>query len=98
MFIQGKRQKCYTSAKPFSKSFYERKHCASPDNFLSDINVQSLLPNQSGEIDVALILDELKESLFSMKSYTSPGPDGYTVPFYKFFLDRTWRPGLLGTN
>ena len=81
----GETSKMLHECKTFFEKLYERKPCASPDNFLSDINVQSLLPNQSGELDVALTLDELKESLFSMKSSTSPGPDGYTVPFYKVF-------------
>ena len=32
-----------------------------------------------------LTVDQLEEALFSMKVSTSPGPDGFTVPFYKTF-------------
>ena len=42
---------------------------------------------QYSHLDMQLAEEELKESVFSMKTGKSPGQDGITVAFYQFFWD-----------
>ena len=49
----------------------------------------SLLPRLTSEqhnaCDLPLSESELKQAVFGMRSSSSPGPDGFTAPFYKVF-------------
>lgn len=69
----------------FFKNLYQRDSCVSPNIFLSNVNFNTLSSEESLELESELTIDELKTSLFSMKGSTSPGPDGFTVPFYTAF-------------
>ena len=71
--------------KTYFGGLYAHKQCLSPESFLSEIELKTLSLEQSAELEAELTLDELKGSLFSMKTSTSPGPDGFTVPFYITF-------------
>ena len=69
----------------FFKNLYERENRASSKVFLSNVNFKTLSSEESLELEGELTSDELKDSLLSMKGSTSPGPDGFTVPFYTTF-------------
>ena len=71
--------------KTFFRNLYDRKQCASPEAFLSEIKLEILSKDQSFELKSELTIEELRASLFSKKTSTSPGPDGFTVPFYMTF-------------
>ena len=47
--------------------------------------VEKLAPQESIELEGPLAEPELLNSLKSMKNFKSPGIDGFTVEFYKFF-------------
>lgn len=45
-------------------------------------------PNENQALDAPLTLSEIKETISSMNSGKSPGPDGYPVEFYKRFSNQ----------
>ena len=53
--------------------------------FLNQINTPKLSPTQILNCDKALDISELSSSLDSMPDGKSPGNDGLTAEFYKFF-------------
>ena len=77
-----------------AKSFYESlffKKCDKSSEqcqvFLSNITTPTLSSANRAFCDSDLTLDELSKSLDSMASGKSPGNDGLTIEFYKFFWD-----------
>ena len=48
---------------------------------MSEIKLETLPTDQSFELESELAMEELRASLFSMKTSTSPGPEGFTVQF-----------------
>ena len=70
----------------YDRLYAARPFKACPNDFLSEINVNVLNDTERSELDAPLTEEELKASLDSMSGSTSPGPDGYTVSFYKVFF------------
>ena len=72
--------------------FYEKLYATGPEvdqeDFLADVNVNMLTDVQCLETEAPFTLEEFLQSLNLMNGSTSPGPDGYTVPFYKAFWDQ----------
>ena len=67
----------------FSKSVHKsEQECLS---FLDTINIPSISEEHRVFCDKVLTLDDLSTSLAKMNSGKSPGNDGLTVCFYKFF-------------
>ncbi len=74
------------------KSFYEDLY-TSRDKNLSHVNLNKRLKDntpklsndQSLKLEGKLSLKEAGESLYKMNNFRSPGSDGFTVEFYKFF-------------
>ena len=85
MSIRKKTTEMLHECKTFFRNLYDRKLCVSPEEFLSEIKLETLSTDQSFELESELTMEELRASLFSMKTSTSPGPDGFTVPFYMTF-------------
>ncbi len=75
------------------KSFYKKLYSSRDDDLedvdldilLQEENIPKLDTEQRDTLDFSLTLDELAVTLKEMKNDKSPGPDGYTVEFYKFF-------------
>ena len=61
---------------------YEEKEL---DNLLSEIDIPKLDYDMRERLETPLTIDELSKALKSMKNDKSPGPDGYTSEFFKFF-------------
>ena len=73
------------------RSFYEKLYSEhqTEDRNLSDIlpgDTPKLSDAQKDEISKNLTLEELSKVLYNMKNDKSPGSDGYTVEFFKFFF------------
>ena len=75
------------------ESFYKQLY-SSKDIFLDDVdldtviekdNVNILKEDMSSELEGKLTYQEASFALKNMKNNTSPGSDGYTVEFFKFF-------------
>ena len=71
----------------YDRLYAARPFKACPNDFLSEIKVNVLNDTERSELDAPLTAEELKASLDSMSGSTSPGPDGYTVSFYKVFWE-----------
>ena len=75
------------------KSFYVNLYSSKEDSLidvdlldlLSDIDVKKLKECEREELSKPLNLEEISLSLKKMKNEKSPGPDGYTAEFFKFF-------------
>ena len=70
----------------FYRSLYSKR-------VVQDVNISTLINNapKLTEIDINLLLEpltfpEIAAALKSMKNFKSPGPDGFTVEFFKFFF------------
>lgn len=77
------------------KSFYSQLYKSESPNdetqlttFLDELIMPKISPNDSMMLDTALTLAEIREVIHSMNSGRSPGPDGYTVEFFKRFSDQ----------
>ena len=73
------------------KTFYEQlyKKRDSLDNNLNESlpnDIPKLSQAQKDNIEGMITLEELKETLKNMKNDKSPGSDGFSVEFYKFFF------------
>ena len=53
--------------------------------FLSSLNIPLISDQHKADCERELTVEDLKNSLFAMSSGKSPGNDGLTVEFYKFF-------------
>ena len=65
--------------------FVPSQSTSDSNNFFADL--RSLSPEQREECDALLTSEELEATLKAIKNGSSPGPDGFTVGFYKIF----WR-------
>ena len=55
------------------------------DAFLRDSNVPSLTENETNSCEGEITIDEATKALKDMNSGSSPGPDGLSTEFYRFF-------------
>ena len=72
----------------FYSSLFDRKINKSKAEcmtFLNSLQVPLISDQQKVICDQELTVEDLKNSLFSMSGGKSPGNDGLTVEFYKFF-------------
>ena len=82
-------------AKNFYENLFKRKStktsadCAA---FLSDITLPSISEANLAFCDRDLSIEELSNSLDSMKTGKTPGNDGLTIEFYKFFWQHLKQP------
>ena len=53
--------------------------------FLEDCNLPALNQEDSNFLNKEISLDEIRETIKSLKSGKTPGPDGYPGEFYKTF-------------
>ena len=54
-------------------------------SFLNSLNIPKISEKHKDDCEKELSVDDLKKSLFSMSGGKSPGNDGLTVEFYKYF-------------
>ena len=75
------------------KAFYQNLY-ASRDNELNDVNLEMLLNNydipklkdeDKLKLEQSISLEEVGQAARSLKNDKSPGPDGFTARFFKFF-------------
>ena len=72
-------------------SFYEKLYTqedpgnADTDYFLNDSTIKNLSPEEQAVCEGLLTGEELKFALQNMANGKSPGSDGFTTEFYKFF-------------
>ena len=78
--------------KAFKDFFQKRFRESVPDGleneegkYFSDIALTKLKATKKQRLESHITLFELGSTLFKMKNGTSPGSDGFTVEFYKFF-------------
>jgi len=74
----------YTSVKTFSQD--------ESDEFTQHLQIPKLSDEDRDSLEGSLSYEECKNVLGSFQNDKSPGEDGFTVEFYKFFYD------LLGEN
>ena len=71
------------------KKFYENLYKDNSDKDNKNIGdyvcINKLTQTQSDNLEGEISLSELSYSLQNMKNNKSPGPDGFTVEFYKAF-------------
>ena len=73
--------------KDFYKELYSYESCDRLDQDYY-LNFTRKLSNEQREvIDQPLSINDLKKALWGMREEGSPGPNGLTVKFYKFFFD-----------
>ena len=74
-------KECHTY---FSKMFTVQAPCIDDVSIFLE-NLPCLTPQESEICEGNLTELELKSALFSLKDNKSPGPNGFTVEFYKYF-------------
>ena len=74
----------YTSASSATQEEY--------DSFIQELHLPKLSDEEQDELEGLLTYDECKQVLETFQNDKSPGEDGFTVEFYKFFFE------LLGHN
>ena len=74
----------YTSASSAAQEEY--------DSFTQELRLPKLSDEERDELEGLLTYDECKQVLETFQNDKSPGKDGFTVEFYKFFFE------LLGHN
>ena len=75
------------------EEFFCNRFCQqnSPDaeedsgDYLSDLDLNRIATSDRVRLEEQVTIGELESTLFSMKNGTSPGSDGFSVEFYKFF-------------
>ena len=78
------QSKILSEQEHFYKNLYGSKHLSSGENMFFDHDVK-LNDEQRKSCEGNLSFQECGESLKAMKNGKSPGSDGFTVDFYKFF-------------
>lgn len=58
------------------------------NQFLANLGIPTIDPDQAKELDAPLSLGELKFSIKAMQSNKAPGPDGFPIEFLKKFDDK----------
>ena len=53
-----------------------------PIFFFYNLTLPSLVDSQKSDLDSPLTLKEISDSILSMQSGNSPGPDGFPVEFF----------------
>jgi len=71
----------------FYKELYTPKPSVESELFINDECIMKLNDVQSESCEGLITLDEVKNVLSQMANNKSPGSDGYTVEFYKFFIN-----------
>ena len=74
----------------FYSNLFDRKIAKSNAdciNFLDTLNLPLISDDHKKHCDADISVDDLKESLFSMSNNKTPGNDGLTAEFYKFFWE-----------
>ena len=74
----------------YRKLYTSRQESASPfkkldDKFIENKNIPRLTIEQKSVLDHPLTIEDLALALKNMKNYKTPGLDGFTTNFYKFF-------------
>ena len=67
----------------YFESLYRKTRCTIPANYIRNITIMTA--PEADQLEGPITEQELLSALMSMHSSTSPGPDGYTVPFFKTF-------------
>ena len=87
--ILSNQQEILIEVKNYFSNLYENKDVnfeeEELDSLLLDINIPKLSEDTRERLEAPLLLEELSYALKNMKNDKSPGPDGYTSEFYKFF-------------
>ena len=74
-----------------TKSFYQSLYTEKPveninlKRLLANVNISTLNNEQRDELEGLITYDELLLALKKAKNNKSPGSDGFTVEFFKFF-------------
>ena len=71
----------------FNLHVYEERDTLDVDlnNVINNVNIPKLNINQANELEGEITKSEIMKALKRMKNNKSPGSDGYTVEFFKFF-------------
>ena len=85
--IVTNQNKILEAQREFYKELYAPKPSVESDLFLNDECIIKLNEEQCKTCEGQITLDEVKKVLSQMKNNKSPGSDGYTVEFYKFFIN-----------
>ncbi|RUA04563.1 MAG: hypothetical protein DSY43_06055, partial [Gammaproteobacteria bacterium] len=89
--IDGKRITSQADIINEQKTFYEKlydEHNTDTERakkVMTDMNIKKITPIQAREIEGQISYDELCQTVRQMKNNKSPGQDGYSVEFFKFF-------------
>ena len=70
----------------FYENLYSEQDVRNVNLFQNIKNANKLTQEESEQLEGPLTLQEIGESLKNMKNNKSPGSDGFTVEFYKFFF------------
>ena len=71
----------------YSKLYTKPSHTSDPTKFIQDAKLPKLGEEEQELLEKDITMIEIKIALDGMKNYKSPGPDGFTVEFYKTFWD-----------
>lgn len=80
------QQEILTEVKQFYEKLYSLQDVADLDISEEFINAPVLTNEESEGIEGEITFQEAAYSLKEMKNFKSPGPDGFTVEFFKFFF------------
>ena len=70
----------------FYKNLYSHKDTKDIDLQKYKEEAVCLTPHETVSLEGDITIEEAKITLKNMKNFKSPGPDGFTVEFYKFFF------------
>ncbi len=79
--------KCFAK---FYEDVYQSQDNATANtavNFLANLNLPKLNEDAVKHLDEDIILKEINRAIFSFPNNKSPGPDGFTIEFFKKFSD-----------
>ena len=82
------QDKILNAQRDFYKDLYSSKSTTGDENniFLEDKFINKLNETQKNTCEGKISVEDVKSVLHSMSNNKSPGSDGYTVEFYKFFF------------
>lgn len=55
--------------------------------FLDRLHLPTLTDNRRAEMDAPISIEEVSEVIKALKGRTAPGPDGFSMPYYKAFSE-----------